>query len=95
MNTQDLIRLGVPLGEAQRRAVDFISKFILGGGDKTRLREEVLAVLVNPQAFVEDALRGEFVKALLKAPPPPRTEPVAAFPERARSTPIPLDGRQT
>jgi len=76
MNTQELIRLGVPLGEAQRRAVDFISKFILGGGDKTRLREEVLTVLANPQAFVEDELRGEFAKALLKAPPPPRAEPV-------------------
>jgi len=29
MNTKDLIRLGVPLGEATRRATDFISKFIL------------------------------------------------------------------
>src|SRR5262245_2828441 len=76
MNTQELIRLGVPLGEAQRRAVDFISKFILGGGDKTRLREEVSAVLANPQAFVEDALRGEFAKVLLKAPPQPRDKPV-------------------
>jgi len=76
MNTQELIRLGVPLGEAQRRAVDFISRFILGGGDKTRLREEVLAVLADPQAFVVDPLRGEFAKALLKAPPPPRAEPV-------------------
>ena len=33
MNTKDLIRLGVPLGEAQRRAVDFISQFILRSGD--------------------------------------------------------------
>src|SRR5262245_10646897 len=76
MNTQELIRLGVPLGEAQRRAVDFISKFILGGGDKSRLREEMAAVLANPQAYVEDKLRGEFAKSLLKAPPPPRAEPV-------------------
>ena len=70
MNTQELIRLGVPLGEAQRRAVDFISKFILGGGDKMRLREEVSAVLANPQAFVEDKLRGEFAKALISTPHP-------------------------
>jgi tRNA-splicing ligase RtcB len=70
MNTQELIRLGVPLGEAQRRAVDFISKFILGGGDKARLREEVSAVLANPQAFVEDKLRGEFAKALISTPHP-------------------------
>jgi hypothetical protein len=36
MNTKDFPRLGAPLGVAQRRATDFISKFILGGGDKSR-----------------------------------------------------------
>src|SRR3984957_12835719 len=76
MNTKDFLRLGVPLGEATRRATDFVSKFILGGGDKTRLHEEVSAIVANPSAFTEDPLRGEFAKALLKAPPPPRSEPV-------------------
>ena len=76
MNNKDFIRLGVPLGEATRRAIDFVSRFILGGGDKARLEEEVRAVVGNPGAFTEDALRGEFAKALLKAPPPPRAEPV-------------------
>src|SRR5438094_12475 len=76
MNTKDFIRLGVPLGEATRRATDFISKFILAGGDKTRLVEEVKAVIANPSAFAEDSLRGDFAKALLKAPPPPRAEPI-------------------
>jgi tRNA-splicing ligase RtcB len=76
MNTKDFLRLGVPLGEATRRATDFVSKFILGGGDKSRLREEVAAIFANPAAFADDPLRGEFAKALLKAPPPPRAEPV-------------------
>ena len=76
MNTKDFIRLGIPLGEATRRATDFISKFILAGGDKTRLEEEVKAIIANPSAFAEDSLRGEFAKAMLNAPPPPRTEPV-------------------
>ena len=76
MNTKDFLRLGVPLGEATRRATDFISKFILGGGDKSRLEEEVKAIVADPPAFVDDSLRGEFAKALLKAPPPPRAEPV-------------------
>ena len=44
MNTKDFLRLGVPLGQATRRATDFISKFILGGGDKSRLHEEVAAI---------------------------------------------------
>ena len=76
MNTKDLIRLGVPLGAASRRATDFVSKFILAGGDKTRLEEELKAVLANPSAFTEDSLRGELAKALLNAPPPPRAEPI-------------------
>lgn len=76
MNTKDFLRLGVPLGEPTRRATGFVSKFILSGGDKSRLHEEVAAIVANPAAFVGDPLRGEFAKALLKAPPPPRTEPV-------------------
>src|SRR5271156_1251011 len=76
MNTKDFLRLGVPLGQATRRATDFISKFILGGGDKSRLHEEVAALVANTPAFVDDPLRGEFANAVPSAPPPPRAEPV-------------------
>jgi len=76
MNTKDFIRLGVPLGEATRRATGFVTSFILSGGDKSRLEEEVKAVLANPAAFVKDPLRQEFAKSLLAAPPPPRSEPI-------------------
>jgi len=76
MNTKDFIRLGVPLGEATRRATDFVSRFILGGGDKARLEEEVKGIVANPGGFIDDKLRRDFAQALLKAPPPPRAEPV-------------------
>src|SRR6266550_511204 len=76
MNTKDFIRLGVPLGEATRRATGFVTSFILAGGDKTRLEEELKAIIANPSAFTRDDLRGELAKALLNAPPPPRSEPV-------------------
>ena len=76
MNTKDFLRLGVPLGEATRRATDFVAKFILGGGDKSRLHEEVAAIVANPSAFLADDLRKDFAKSLLNAPPPPRAEPV-------------------
>ncbi|HXI54170.1 MAG TPA: RtcB family protein [Candidatus Saccharimonadales bacterium] len=76
MNAKDLLRLGVPLGEATRRAIDFTSKFLLAGGDKQRLAEEVLAVVRDPAAFLDDPLRREFAQALQKAPPPPRATPV-------------------
>lgn len=76
MNTKYLIRLGVPLGEAQRRAVDFISQFILSGGDKLRLEEEVKAIVAKPALFAEDPMRKEFAKSIVNAPPPPRATPV-------------------
>lgn len=75
MNSKGLLRLGVPLGEATRRATDFISRYVLSGGDKSRIAEEVQAILDNPNAFTSDPLRSEFARALLKAPPPPRSEP--------------------
>ena len=74
MNTKDFIRLGIPLGEATRRATDFVSQFILSGGDKTRLEEELQAILANPALFAEDPLRKELAKAIVNAPPPPRAE---------------------
>ena len=76
MNTKDFLRMGIPLGQATRLATDFVAKFILGGGDKSRLHEEVAAIVANPGAFLDDALRKDFAKALLNAPPPPRAEPV-------------------
>ncbi|MDB6039469.1 MAG: rtcB [Verrucomicrobiales bacterium] len=76
MNARDLTRLGVPIGEAQRRAVDFVATFILRGGDKARLAEEVSAVLKSPGAYLKDPLRSDFAKSILSAPPPPRSDPV-------------------
>jgi tRNA-splicing ligase RtcB len=76
MNAKDFIRLHIPLGEATRRATDFVSQFILRGGDKTKLEEELKAIVATPALFEEDPLRKELAKAILNAPPPPRTEPV-------------------
>ena len=67
MNTKDLIALGVPPGEAGRRGIDFISRYILKGLDKAKLAAEVQAVVRNPQDFVDDGLRGEFARALLRS----------------------------
>src|SRR5512146_715661 len=76
MNTKDFIRLGLPLGEATRRATEFVSKFILSGGDKTKLEEELKAIVANPGLFAPDPLRKELAKAIMNAPSPPRAEPV-------------------
>jgi tRNA-splicing ligase RtcB len=73
VNAKDLTSLGVPFGEATRRANDFASQFILRGGDKSHLHEEVVAIIADPAAFRDDPLRGSFARALLTsttAPPP-------------------------
>src|SRR5262245_54190763 len=44
------------LGQAingKRRATDFISKFVLGGGDKSRLHEEIAAIVAGAEAFLD------------------------------------------
>lgn len=77
MNTNDLIRLGVPPGEATRRGIDFIARYVLKGLDKSKLAEEVEAVARHPDSYVEDPLRGEFAKAVLRAGGPLRAAPAA------------------
>lgn len=64
-----MVRLGVAEGEASRRGVEFVTKFILKGGDKTRLEEEIRAIVADPASFLKDPLRGAFAKALSTAPP--------------------------
>lgn len=75
MNTKDLIRLGVPPGEATRRGVDFIARYILKGLDKATLAEAVAAIVRDPAAFVDDELRGEFAQALARVARPLREAP--------------------
>lgn len=72
VNQQDLIRLGVPSGEATRRGMDFITRYILKGLDKQQLAAETEHVVRNPGDFVDDPLRGSFAQALLRARPPLR-----------------------
>jgi tRNA-splicing ligase RtcB len=78
MNTQDLIRLGVPPGEATRRGMEFIARYLLKGLDKAQLAAAVEAVVRQPGAFAADELRGEFARALLRVPRPMR-EAAAAW----------------
>jgi CRISPR-associated endonuclease Cas2 len=51
MNSKDFLRLGVPLGEATRRATDFVAKYVLSGGDKSKLDDEVKATRVQKSVF--------------------------------------------
>ncbi len=68
MNQQDLIRLGVPPGEAMRRGLEFITRYILKGLDKSALRTELESLVQHPDRHAEDPLRGPFAQALLRSP---------------------------
>ena len=63
MNTKDFLQAGVPLDQATRLATDFVSRFILDGGDKSRLHAAVADIVNTPAAFVDDPLRGDFAKS--------------------------------
>ena len=76
MNAKEFLRLGVPLGEATRRATAFVAQYVLRGGDTAKLEEEIKAIVANPAQFAEDPLRKEFARAIANSPPPPRAEPV-------------------
>jgi hypothetical protein len=47
MNTKDFLRLGFPLGEATRRATDFVAKVVLGGQVQNLLAVPVKHVTLN------------------------------------------------
>ncbi|HVF70152.1 MAG TPA: RtcB family protein [Chthoniobacterales bacterium] len=64
MNTQDLRNIGVPPGEAMKRAHAFIVAFRESGGDMKQLASEIGAIVANPAAFLGDPLREEFARSL-------------------------------
>ena len=68
MNQKDLICLGVPPGETMRRGMDFISRYVLKGRDRSQLAPIVEAVVAAPAEHVDDPLAGEFAKALVRTP---------------------------
>ena len=64
MNSKDLLQLGVPPGDALKRAHEFILAFRDSGGDMSQLESEVAAVVASPAEFLGDSLREAFARAL-------------------------------
>lgn len=74
MNTQDLLRLGVPAGEPIRLAHEFIRRFVVQGGDGAQLETEVFNLVAHPSAFFSDPLRAPFARVLYRPAFMPRAE---------------------
>jgi tRNA-splicing ligase RtcB len=64
MNNKDLNQIGVPHGEAMKRAHTFIVAFRESGGDMSQLENEIGAIVGNPSAFLGDPIREEFARSL-------------------------------
>ena len=64
MNTKDLIRLGVPVGEPIKLAHEFMQNFIAQGKDGALLEAEISNVVANPPAFFADELRAPLARGL-------------------------------
>ena len=77
MNTKQLLKIGVPLGKPMTRVKDFLADYVLKGGDRDKIEMIVAEVIANPEAFVEDPLRGKFARSLKKNRRVTRSESVA------------------
>jgi tRNA-splicing ligase RtcB len=74
MNTKDLIRLGIPLGEPVRCAQEFIKNFVAQGNDGAQLEAEIFDIVANPPAYFDDPLRAPFARAVYRPAFTPRAE---------------------
>lgn len=74
MNSKDLIRLGVPQGEALKLAHDFIQNFIESGNEGARLEGEIFNIVADPTAFFADDLRAPLARAIYRPAFTPRAE---------------------
>jgi tRNA-splicing ligase RtcB (3'-phosphate/5'-hydroxy nucleic acid ligase) len=74
MKADNLIRLGVTGGEAKRLAHEFIRAFVAQGNDGSQLEVEIVKIVANPAAFLEDELRAPLARALYRSAFTPRKE---------------------
>jgi tRNA-splicing ligase RtcB len=74
MNTKDLIRLGVPVGEPIRLAHEFIQNFIAQGNDGERLEAEIFNIVANPPTYFADEVRAPLARAIYRPAFTPRAE---------------------
>jgi tRNA-splicing ligase RtcB (3'-phosphate/5'-hydroxy nucleic acid ligase) len=75
MNTEELIRLGVPVGKPIQLAHEFVRNFIAQGSDGAQLETELFNIVADPSAFFADELRAPLARAIYRPAFTPRAEP--------------------
>jgi tRNA-splicing ligase RtcB (3'-phosphate/5'-hydroxy nucleic acid ligase) len=64
MKLNDLTRLGVPEGPALRSGINFITNFLLAGGESSQIEAELGAIIADPASFLGEPLREAFARDL-------------------------------
>ena len=64
MKNGDLKELGVPPGEAMKRAHEFMIAFRESGGDMSQLAQEIGTIVGEPARFLDDPIRAALARAL-------------------------------
>ncbi len=78
MKPKELIALGIPQGEATKRAIAAVRAASRAGKEKMEVESDLIALVEDPDRFVEDEVYGELAGYLAEAQqaPPVRESPV-------------------
>jgi tRNA-splicing ligase RtcB (3'-phosphate/5'-hydroxy nucleic acid ligase) len=74
MNTNDLIHLGVPEGDAMKLAHSHMRRLFAQGCDRAAVEDEILHIVADPSAFFDDPVRAPFARVLYRPAFTPRAE---------------------
>ena len=74
MNNQDLIRLGVPQGDALKLCYEHMRRLFARGLDREQVEADIFNIVANPPAFFADELRAPLARAIYRPAFTPRAE---------------------
>lgn len=78
MKPKELLQLGIPQGEATKLAIAAVRAASRAGKEKMEVESDLIALVEDPDRFVEDEVYGELASYLADAQqaPPVREAPV-------------------
>jgi tRNA-splicing ligase RtcB (3'-phosphate/5'-hydroxy nucleic acid ligase) len=74
MNNQDLIRLGVPQGDALKVSHEHMRRMFARGLDREQVEAEISSIVADPPAFFADEERAPLARAIYRPAFTPRAE---------------------
>lgn len=75
MNTQDLLKLGIPAGDTLKEAYSHMRRLFARGLDRAQVEAEFARIVADPKAFRNDSDLSDLVEMLTRPPFIPRAVP--------------------